>query len=801
MEHMTEETAKQTAAAKPATPKKKAPRKAAASKPKAKAKKPAAKASPRSNGRSLVIVESPAKARTLSGILGRAYDVQASIGHVRDLPKSRLGVAIDDDFKPSYIVSKDKKDVVKKLKESAKSAKFVYLATDPDREGEAISWHLLEAMELDPSRYQRVEFHEITADAVRDAFNHPREIDMQLVDAQQGRRILDRLFGYKISPFLWNKIRRGLSAGRVQSVALKMVVDREREIEAFVPQEYWTIDTRLAKQSGADDTAFVARLAGLPGTRKAEITNGEQSAAITADLRRAAYAVREVKRKQQNRKPSAPFTTSTLQQEASRRFGFSAKRTMAVAQQLYEGQEIPGSGQVGLITYMRTDSLNVAQIARDEAAAFVTGRFGADFLPEKPRIYKTKSKGAQEAHEAIRPTSVFRHPSEIRKALTADQVKLYSLIWERFVASQMADAVFDQVSVEIDATVDTQPAPYLLRTSASHLRFPGFRQVYIEGRDTEEDEDAEKLLPDINERDLLRLLEVKPDQHFTEPPPRFTEATLVKALEENGIGRPSTYASIMSTIQDRGYVNKDGRALKPLELGLVVSDMLSENFPGVVDAGLTARMEDELDEVANGERTWPPVVREFYDPLQKELEAADAVPRVEQQTDETCEKCTKPMILRWGRFGQFLACTGFPECKNTRPVGEEAALAEKTDEKCDLCGAEMLVKRGRFGPFLACSKYPECKGARPILKKVGVPCPKDGGDIVEKRSKRGRTFFSCANYPNCDFTSWTKPLKQPCPTCGGLIVVAARNTAKCTQCEWKGDIEDVPEPELAKASA
>ncbi len=764
----------------------------------------AKKASTKPSGKSLVIVESPAKARTLSSILGSKYDVQASVGHVRDLPKSRLGIDVENDFAPSYIVPMDKRAVVKKLKESAKGAPTVYLATDPDREGEAISWHLLNAMELDPARYQRVEFHEITADAVKDAFNHPREIDMHLVDAQQGRRILDRLVGYKISPILWSKIRRGLSAGRVQSVALRIVVEREREIEAFVPQEYWTIETRLAQQAEPDENAFTARLAALPGLKKAEISNGEDAQAATDDLRRAAYAVREVRKKQQLRKPAPPFTTSTLQQEASRKLGYSAKRTMAVAQQLYEGLNIPGEGQVGLITYMRTDSLNVAEIARNEASAFITQRYGADFLPDKPRVYKTKTKGAQEAHEAIRPTSSFRNPGSFTKgSLSPEQERLYKLIWERFMASQMGDAVFDQMSVDIDAKVDTQPDPYMLRATASHMRFPGFRQIYIEGRDTEdEDEDAERSLPELNAADLLRLLQVTPTQHFTEPPPRFTEATLVKILEENGIGRPSTYAPIMSTIQDRGYVKKDGRALHPQELGFIVCDMLTENFSDVFEAGFTARMEEEFDEVAGGDRTWPPVIREIYEPLMKDVERAAAdIAKVEEQTDEKCEKCEKPMIVRWGRFGQFLACTGFPECKTTRPIGEEAEQAAVTDEKCDICQSDMVVKRGRFGQFLACSKYPECKGARPILKKVGVDCPKDGGDVVEKRSKKGRTFYSCANYPNCDFTSWSRPLTTPCPECGKIIVMATRGTAKCIECDWKGDVESLGEPELEKASA
>jgi len=748
----------------------------------------------------LVIVESPAKARTLSNILGKEYEVRASVGHVRDLPKSQLGVDVENEFQPRYIVPKDKKEVVKALKEAAKTASTVYLATDPDREGEAISWHLLEAIGLDGKPHRRVEFHEITHDAVQEAFEKPREIDMRLVDAQQARRVLDRLVGYKISPILWRKIHRGLSAGRVQSVALRIVVDREREIEAFQPQEYWTIDADLAKQGDPDENAFAARLVGLPGEKKAEIDNGERAEAVASDLRRSRYGVREVKKRQQVRRPSPPFTTSTLQQEASRRYGFSAKRTMAVAQQLYEGLDIPGEGQTGLITYMRTDSLNLAQVARDEARAYITSKYGGDFVPSQPRFYKTKAKGAQEAHEAIRPTSVRREPAAIKKSLTTDQFKLYSLIWQRTVASQMADAVFDQMTVEIDAVAEGVAEPYRLRATASHLRFPGFRQVYIEARDSDSDEDQERSLPPLDEGDALRALQIKPEQHFTEPPPRYTEATLVKALEENGIGRPSTYAPIMSTIQDRGYVKKEGRALKPTELGFVVADMLIERFPDVVDVTFTARMEEELDEVATGERQWPPVVQEFYEPLLKDLENAEEAPRVEEETEEICEKCGRPMIKRWGRFGQFLACSGFPECKNTRPLdGEEPQ--EVPDEKCDICGSAMVIKRGRFGQFLACTRYPECKGSRPLLKKLGIACPKDGGEIVEKRSKRGRTFYACANYPDCDFTSWSRPLKQPCPQCRGLIVAAARGTAKCTNCDWKGDIEAAGEPELAKASA
>jgi DNA topoisomerase-1 len=761
------------------------------------------------NSKSLVIVESPAKARTLANILGRDFEVKASVGHIRDLPKSQLGVNVDGDFEPKYIVPREKREVVKSLREAVRGADIVYLATDPDREGEAISWHLLQALELDGAgersegsgpQVRRVEFHEITPEAVRSAFKTPRDIDQRLVDAQQARRVLDRLVGYKISPILWRKIRRGLSAGRVQSVALRMIVDREREIEAFKPEEYWSIDARVARVTDADDAAFTARLVALPGAKKAAIGSEAQARAIEADLKAAAYRVRDVRKREQVRRPAPPFTTSTLQQEASRRLGFTAKRTMAVAQQLYEGLEIPGQGQVGLITYMRTDSLNIAASARDEARGFVASKFGPEYVPHKPRFYKTKAKGAQEAHEAIRPTSVSREPATIRSSLSNDQFKLYNLIWQRMVASQMADAIFDQVSVEIEAAAPGRDAAYGLRATASHLRFAGFRQVYVEGRDTEDDEDAERSLPELDAGEQLRLLHVTPEQHFTEPPPRFTEATLVKALEENGIGRPSTYAPTIATIQDRGYVKKEGRALKPQELGFVVGDLMLEHFRDIMDVNFTARMEEELDEVASGERTWPPVVREFYAPLLKDLEAAADAPRVEEETGEVCDKCGKPMIKRWGRFGQFLACTGFPECKNTRPIDGDQPEAQPTDEKCDECGSPMVIKRGRFGQFLACSRYPECRGSRPLLKKIGVACPKDAGELVERRTRKGKPFYSCANYPDCDFTSWSRPLSHPCPACGGMLVAAARGQARCVNGDWKGEVP-AAEPELERASA
>ena len=734
--------------------------------------------------KNLVIVESPAKARTLAGLLGSDYDVHASVGHVRDLPKSALGVDIDDGFQPRYIVPREKAKIVRQIKEAAESASRVYLATDPDREGEAIAWHVLHAANLDRLPHQRVVFHEVTKDAVLNAFKHPREIDIQLVDAQQARRVLDRLVGYQISPILWKKVRRGLSAGRVQSVAVRMIVEREREITAFVPQEYWTLDARLAKSKASEKDAFVARLAGLAGKRKKlEITSTAESQALTAKLRTAPYIVAGVKQKEQRRRPQPPFTTSSLQQQASQRLGFTAKRTMALAQQLYEGLSLAGAGQVGLITYMRTDSTHIAEIALRETRDYIARRFGESMLPAAARVYRTKSKGAQEAHEAIRPTSAAREPASLKSTLNRDQMRLYTLIWQRMVASQMPDAVYDQRTIEIEARPQDAPDTYLFRATETALRFAGYRQLYHE---EEEEAEEKRPLPDVSSGEALRLLDLLPEQHFTEPPPRYTEATLVKAMEENGIGRPSTYAPTLSTIQDRGYVEKDGRALKPKELGTVVNDLLVSYFPGIIDVGFTAEMEEQLDEIARGQRPWQPMVRDFYDPLQAALKVADEAPRVEEETSEICDKCGKPMKVRWGRFGRFLACTGYPECKNTKPLDTEEASVETTDEKCDVCSADMVIKRGRYGPFLACSRYPECKGRRPLLNKIGVVCPEDGGEVVARRSKRGRIFYGCANYPKCNFTSWSRPLSEPCPQCGRTIVAQAAGKAKCLKCDWKG---------------
>jgi DNA topoisomerase I len=749
------------------------------------------------NNKSLVVVESPAKARTISRILGSKYDVRASIGHVRDLPKRDLGIQIEDGFLPKYVVPKEKARTVKEIRDAAQKAGNVYLATDPDREGEAIAWHLLEAADLGALPLHRVVFHEITPEAVQEAFEHPRDIDMKLVDAQQARRVLDRLVGYRLSPFLWTKVRRGLSAGRVQSVAVRLVVEREREIQAFTQQEYWTIDAELEKPQVAP--SFRARLQGHVGKRqKLEIPNETEAQRLVAILQSAAYRVLSVQTKTQPRRPAAPFITSTLQQEASRKLGFTTKRTMQIAQQLYEGLSLGAEGEVGLITYMRTDSTNVAASAQQETRAYITERFGREFLPASARVFAKKVKGAQEAHEAIRPTHVRREPEAVRRYLNNDQNRLYNLIWQRMVASQMADALFDVTTVDIEGMPSAGQNPLLLRATNTQLQFAGFRQVYIEGRDDDTEEDlGNNPLPALSEADVLRALGFFPEQHFTEPPPRFTEATLIKALEEKGIGRPSTYAPTMSTIQDRGYVEKDGRYLRPSDLGSVVNDLLVEHFQDFVDVGFTAGMEDELDDIANGDRRWQPVVQEFYNPLEKALTLAkETAPKQVETTDVQCPECGKPMLIRWGRRGRFLACSGFPECKGTLPLeGEEQEAPQQTDEQCPECSSPMVIKSGRFGRFLACSRYPECKGRKPFTVTTGVRCPRDGGELLERRSRRGRIFYGCSNYPKCDFTTWTRPLPQPCPNCGGLVTAERDNKAKCTVCNWRGGVvQQTPEP-------
>jgi len=739
--------------------------------------------------KNLVIVESPAKARTVGRILGSAYDVRASVGHVRDLPKSTLGVDVEHGFEPKYIVPREKQQVVNELKQAAKGASAIYLATDPDREGEAISWHLVQAAQIEDRPHQRVVFHEITPAAILDAFKHPREIDLKLVDAQQARRVLDRLVGYKLSPLLWKKVRRGLSAGRVQSVALRMLVDREREIDGFVRQEYWSIDADLSRELG-EDGAFRAHLQGFAtGKQKLELHSQEETDALLAALRGARYHVAQVRKSTQNRRPQPPFTTSTLQQEASRRLGFQPKRTMALAQQLYEGRALGAGGEVGLITYMRTDSTNISAEALRETREFIVDRFGQPSLPAQPRVYRKKAKGAQEAHEAIRPTSVRREPQSIRRFLTDDQFRLYQLIWQRLVASQMADAVFDTTSVDIHATAERPRAAYLFRATDSTLRFAGFRDVYFERREDGGDDDSDTgRLPQLVADEPLRLEELLPEQHFTEPPPRYTEASLVKALEENGIGRPSTYAPILSTLQERQYAERVNRSLHPTELGMVVCDLLKEHFPDVVDLGFTADMEEDLDEIARGDRPWRPVIDDFYKPLEESIKKAALAPAQMEEIDEKCDKCGSPMVIRWGRFGKFIACSSYPECKNSRPIESPEDANQQVEERCPTCEGAMVIKAGRFGRFLACARYPECKGTRPILRKIGVACPTcESGELVERRTKppRSRVFYGCSRYPECDFSTWTKPTGEKCPDCGGLIVAEASGKAKCMRCDYR----------------
>ncbi|HEY3063207.1 MAG TPA: type I DNA topoisomerase [Chloroflexota bacterium] len=726
---------------------------------------------------SLVVVESAAKAKTIEKFLGRDFTVRACLGHVRDLPTSKLGVDIDHGFRPQYVVPKDRKDVVKRLKDDARGKSAVLLATDPDREGEAIAWHLLSALGLDGDQsISRIEFHEITRGAIQDALKNPRQIDMDRVDAQQARRVLDRLIGYPVSNFLGRKVRRGLSAGRVQSVAVRMIADREREIEAFVPVEYWSLDAELARHQNTT-AKFTAGLVERAG-QKVELKTGVEASAVESDLHGASWKVASVREREQQRHPDAPFTTSTLQQEASRKLGFTARRTMIVAQQLYEGIGAHG----GLITYMRTDSVNVAKEAQDRAREYIGTKLAKGMLPDQPRTYRTRSKLAQEAHEAIRPTDVFLEPDALRTELSPEQHRLYDLIWKRFLASQMASAVFDVTTVDVDAQATAKPL-YRFRANGSRLKFAGFLSLYRAGRDDEEPVDEERQpLPELVAGELLDLVRLIPEQHFTQPPPRYTEATLVKALEEHGIGRPSTYAPILSTIQDRGYVERDNKRLKPTEMGLLVNDLLVQQFGDIVNVGFTANLEDKLDEVAQGERPWVPLVEEFYGPLKSDLDRAETeVERVkpaEIATDEVCSQ-GHPMVIKEGRFGRFLACTQYPEHKETRPLAEELP-AGAPEEKCSH-GVLMQLRTGRFGPFYTSTH--ECGETKPFARRVGVACPKDGGEILEKRSKKGRTFYGCANWPDCDWVSWYRPLLEPCPQCGGLQVDMGRGRVRCLKHE------------------
>ncbi|PKB75322.1 MAG: DNA topoisomerase I [SAR202 cluster bacterium MP-SAtl-SRR3965592-G1] len=726
---------------------------------------------PSSAGKSLVIVESPAKARTVGQILGNKYVVTASQGHVRDLPKSKIGVDVAQDFEPSYVIMKEKQALLTQIKKAGKEAKQVYLATDPDREGEAISWHLQAAADWEDlaTPPKRVVFHEITKEAVEEAFRNPREIDMQLVNAQQARRILDRLVGYQISPLLWRRVQRGTSAGRVQSVSLRMVVDREREIEAFIPVESWTIDNLLRKAGteATEKNQFSASLHSVKGDRaRISIPNEEDARRYESEMADADYKVAEVRKRDVRQRPSAPFTTSTMQQEAGRKLRFTAQRTMAVAQQLYEGLTVGSEGQIGLITYMRTDSTQVASSAIEEVRDYIQGRYGKDHLPAKPRVYTRAAKGAQEAHEAVRPTSIKRDPASLKGYLSGEQLNLYTLIWSRMLASQMEDARSEATTLNIDAVCKGSGVVYNFRASGLVLRFAGFRSVYMEGRDDSAETDDKKTLPALAVGDALSCSKLDANQHFTEPPPRFTEATLIKMMEEKGIGRPSTYAPTIGTLIDRGYVERERNRLTPTKLGITVTDLLTEYFTDIMDLDFTAKMEEELDDVSRGERDWVPMLGEFYGPFEKALSNADeSMPKVrmDEETDEVCD------------------CGGSDKCEHT-----------------DTCGKPMVIKTGRFGRFMACTGFPECRKTKPILKKTGVSCPKPdcGGDIVERRAKgRGRSFYGCSNYPECDLILNQQPLPTPCPECAGLMVMKGRNNSACTNCSWQEAILENSESE------
>jgi len=822
----------------------------------------------------LVIVESPAKAKTIQKYLGKGYTVEASLGHVKDLPKSNLGVDIENDFDTEYIVIPGKEKVVTKLKKLAISADKIYLAPDPDREGEAIAAHLAEELgngsnkkkkkkkdkdDEEGERIRRVTFNEITKRAVQEAFEHPRDIDRNLVDAQQARRVLDRLVGYQVSPLLWDKVRRGLSAGRVQTVALRLIVDREREIKAFEKKEYWTIDAHLAANK---PPAFDARFLGKD-EEKIEVPNAEEAEKIRVALEKADWLVRSVDRKERRRNAAPPFTTSKLQQDASRKLRFSVKRAMMIAQRLYEGVELGEEGSVGLITYMRTDSTRVSPDAISEVRNYIGTEYGANYLPEQPNTYKEK-KEAQAAHEAIRPTAVMRHPDQIKQYLKEDEYKVYKLIWQRFVGSQIMPAVFDQTTVDIDAKSGSDT--FWFRVTGSVLKFDGFLKVYEESKEgkDEEDEELKHKLPPLEPGQKLTLKSLKPEQHFTEPPPRYNEASLVKELEERGIGRPSTYATIISTIQERQYVQKLGGKFVPTEIGLVVTDLLVENFRDIFDFQYTARLEEELDEIEEGKEKWTDALAEFYKRFAKDLRYAEKhmenIKRMEKPTDEKCERCGSPLVIKWGkhgsfyacstydkedsnsctftkenpinlpdldtadvqettqeeycencgrvmvlkrgRFGQFMACTGYPDCKTTRRLDQGKKVPDiPLDELCPKCGRNLMIRHGRFGEFTACSGYPECKYVKQNF--IGVNCPlcKDG-ELVEKRARKGNTFYGCSNYPKCKFTSANKPIAEKCPSCGHEFLVEktlkAGPVIACPNKECDYERPADPPPSVAK---
>jgi DNA topoisomerase I len=808
--------------------------------------------------KALVIVESPTKAKTINKYLGRQYIVKASLGHIKDLPKKDLAVDIDHDFEPRYEVIEGKKKLISELKQTARKVDSVYLAADPDREGEAICFHLQEELQnghkKNGPRIFRVMFNEITKRAIQTAFERPGDVNIHLVDAQQARRVLDRLVGYKISPLLWDKVRRGLSAGRVQTVALRLIVEREREIRAFLKKEYWTIDVDLA---GKKPTPLLTARLIKQNEEAAEIGNQQGADAAVEQLDGAAYVVKSVTTREKKRNPVAPFITSTLQQESSRKLRFSVKRTMILAQRLYEGIELGKEGAVGLITYMRTDSTRVSDDALRDVRHYIGDRYGKQFLPESAVIYKSK-KDAQDAHEAIRPTSMAYTPEVVEKHLAEDEMKLYRLIWNRFVASQMMPALYDQTTIDVSAK-GKSGVDYLFRATGSVPKFDGFLKIYQEGKDQtdEDDEELKHRLPAVTEGETLRFRAIRPEQHFTEPPPRYNEATLVKRLEADGVGRPSTYASILSTIQEREYVTKEGGRFTPTELGMVVTDLLIESFDDIFDVKYTARMEEELDEIEEGKVNWREAMAEFYGRFSRDLDFAEQhmtdIKRMEKPTDLTCEKCGKPLVIKWGKHGSFIACTGYPDCTYTRelpvdlPDVDKADLSEQGDEEyCENCGRPMVLKKGRFGTFYACTGYPDCKTTKPIggqqkkpdqpleekcpqcgnnlvlrtgrygeftacsnypqckyvkQKTIGVKCPEcSDGEIVERRSKRGKTFYGCNRWPECNFVAWGKPVAEKCPECGSPYMIEkwlkSGPVWQCPNRECKHK-QDAPQPEPA----
>lgn len=763
--------------------------------------------------KNLVIVESPTKAKIIKKFLGKDYSVESSNGHVRDLPSKKadlpkaqqklpyatLAVNVEKDFEPLYVITPAKKKRVQKIKSLMDENTKIWIATDEDREGEAIGWHLLEILKPQKTNeVQRIVFHEITKDAILKSLQNPRQIDIDLVNAQQARRILDRLVGYKLSPFLWSKIRFGLSAGRVQSAAVKVIVDREKEIQAFNPEEYWTINAELKKEKFKE--IIEANLHKI-NKKKPVLGSQTDSDQVLKDLEKATYKVEQIEEKEVQKNPAPPFTTSTLQQEAARKLGFSVKKTMMVAQRLYEGKDFGEKESAGLITYMRTDSVNLSETALIDAKKAITKEFGAKYALAEPRIYKTKSKGAQEAHEAIRPTVLTRKPEDLKIHLEADEYKLYKLIWKRTLATQMTKARFNRIAVDIDAENSTKNK-YTFRVNGQTVIFDGFMRVYLEGTDDAKDESkyTEKILPEFKKGEILKLNQIVPTQHFTKPPARYTEASLVKKMEEEGVGRPSTYAPTITTIIARGYVDKEAGQLKPTDTAFVVTDVLEKHFNDIVDIHFTAKMENHLDKIAEGTEKWIPWLHEFYDPFAELVaEKTKTVQKqevVSEATEEICEECGEPMVIKLSRFGKFLSCSGYPKCKNAKPLDEDLhedkeLEAKYADEKCPKCKKQMLIKSGRFGKFLACENYPKCKTTKAIIKSTEVKCPDcKTGEIIERHSKKGKVFYGCSTYPDCKFALWKKPVKKKCPQCKGLMTEKNQKVLQCETCKFEEDREE-----------